>query len=121
MLETGAKDWVQLLPLALYRARNTPGSHGLTPFEILYGGPPPTIAFFDSDIADTSRLTALQAHLQALQLVQQEIWKSLAAVYQDLDQSPVVPHPYKIGDSVWVQRHQTKTLEPQWKGPYTAI
>ncbi|CAO2590734.1 Pol polyprotein (Fragment), partial [Lemmus lemmus] len=34
MLKTGSKDWVQLLPLALYRARNTPGPHRLNPFEI---------------------------------------------------------------------------------------
>lgn len=50
MLKTGARDWVQLLPLALYQARNTLGPHGLTLFEILYGGPPLAIAFFDSDI-----------------------------------------------------------------------
>ncbi|CAO2637481.1 Pol polyprotein (Fragment), partial [Lemmus lemmus] len=42
-LAIGVKDWVLLLPLALYRARNTPGPHGLTPFEILYGAPPPAV------------------------------------------------------------------------------
>nr|XP_040139573.1 uncharacterized protein LOC120889225 isoform X2 [Ictidomys tridecemlineatus] len=42
-LETGTRDWVQLLPLALYRAQNTPSPQGLTPFEILYGAPPPAI------------------------------------------------------------------------------
>lgn len=83
MLKTGARDWVQLLPLALYQARNTPGPHGLTLFEILYGGPPLAIAFFDSDIADHTTSLTLQAHLQALQLVQQKIWKPLAAAYWD--------------------------------------
>ena len=40
-LETGLKDWRRLLSLALLRARNTPNRFGLTPYEILYGGPPP--------------------------------------------------------------------------------
>lgn len=63
MLETGAKDWVQLLPLAIYRARNTPGPHGLIPFEILYEGPPPAISFFDSDISAYTTSSSMQAHL----------------------------------------------------------
>ena len=65
-LETGTRDWVQLLPLALCRARNTPGPHGLTPFEIIYGSPPPAISFFDSDISALTTSPTLQAHLQAL-------------------------------------------------------
>ena len=39
-LETG-RDWVTLLPLALFKAWNTPGSLSLTPYEILYGSLPP--------------------------------------------------------------------------------
>ncbi|XP_012903440.1 uncharacterized protein LOC101674231 isoform X2 [Mustela putorius furo] len=83
LLETGSKDWVQLLPLALYRARNTPGPHGLTPFEILYGAPPPAVTFFEADLSTHSPSPSIQAHLQALQLVQQEVWKPLAAAYQE--------------------------------------
>ena len=36
LVETGT-DWVVLLPMALFRARNTPYHFYLTPFEILYG------------------------------------------------------------------------------------
>ena len=121
MLATGSKDWVQLLPLALYRARNTPGPHGLTPFEILYGAPPPAITFFDAEISNYADTPSLQAHLQALQLVQQEIWKPLIAAYQEATRTPAVPHPFQIGDTVWVWRHQTYNLEPRWKGPYTVL
>ena len=120
-LATGTRDWVLLLPLALYRARNTPGPHGLTPFEILYGAPPPFINFFDSNIADFADSPSLEAHLQALQIVQREVWKPLAAAYRDQLNQPVVPHPFQIGDTVWVRRHQTKNLEPRWKGPYTVL
>ncbi|CAD7680264.1 unnamed protein product [Nyctereutes procyonoides] len=27
----------------------------------------------------------------------------------------------QIGDSVYVRRHQSRTLEPRWKGPYTVL
>lgn len=63
----------------------------------------------------------MQAHLQVLQLVQQEIWKPLAAAYKDASPTPVCPHPFKIGDSVWVWRHKIKNLEPLCKGPYTVL
>ena len=46
MLETGTRDWVWLLPLALYRARNIPGPHGLTRYEIIYGRTPASHIFF---------------------------------------------------------------------------
>ena len=118
-LEAGTRDWVQLLPLALYRARNTPGPCGLTPFEIIYGSPPPAISFFDSDISALMTSPTLQAHLQALQLVQQ-IWKPISAAYR-ADNPVPCPHPFKIGDTVLVQRHQTKTLEPRRKGPYIVL
>nr|AEF12610.1 pol protein [Porcine endogenous retrovirus B] len=39
--ETGINDWIALLPFVLFRVRNTPGQFGLTPYELLYGGPPP--------------------------------------------------------------------------------
>ncbi|XP_059125089.1 uncharacterized protein LOC131915705 [Peromyscus eremicus] len=120
-LATGTRDWVLLLPLALYRARNTPGPHGLTPFEILYGAPPPIINFLHPDISSFATSPTLEAHLQALQLVQKTVWKPLADAYREQLNRPVMPHPFKIGDSVWVRRHQSKNLQPRWKGPYTVL
>lgn len=120
-LAAGTRDWVLLLPLALYRARNTPGPHGLTPYEILYGAPPPLVNFHDPEMSKLTNSPSLQAHLQALQAVQREVWKPLAAAYQDQLDQPVIPHPFRVGDAVWVRRHQTKNLEPRWKGPYTVL
>ncbi|XP_029417571.1 uncharacterized protein LOC115070225 [Nannospalax galili] len=120
-LATGTKDWVTLLPLALYRARNTPGPSGLTPFEILYGTPPPAVSFLDPDISNFVDSPSLFAHLKALQLAHQEIWKPLAAAYQDAIDTPIAPHPFQPGDVVWVRRHQSRSLEPRWKGPYTVL
>ena len=45
-IETGG-DWVTLLPFALFQARNTPYQLNLTPFEILYGRPPPVCLIFE--------------------------------------------------------------------------
>ncbi|XP_063120676.1 uncharacterized protein LOC134479890 [Rattus norvegicus] len=56
---------------------------------------------------------SLRAHLQALQIVQRDVWRPLAAAYQDKLEHPVVPHPFQIRDTVWVHRHQTKNLEPR--------
>ena len=36
-------SWVDLLPTALLRLRMTPQSQGYSPYETVYGGPPPTI------------------------------------------------------------------------------
>ena len=36
-------SWVDLLPMALLRLRMTPRSHGYSPYEIVYGRPPPII------------------------------------------------------------------------------
>lgn len=119
-LDIGTRYWVQLLPLTLYRVRNTTGPHGLTPFEIIYGSPPPAISFFDSDVSAYATSPTLQAHLQVLQLVQQEIWKPISATYCE-NNPPSCPNPFKIGNTVLVQRHQTKTLRSRWKGPYTVL
>ena len=36
-------SWVDLLPMALLRFRMAPRSHGYSPYEIVYGRPPPII------------------------------------------------------------------------------
>ena len=45
-IETGG-DWVTLLPFALFWVHNTPYKLNLTPFEILYGRPPPVCPIFE--------------------------------------------------------------------------
>ena len=117
-LESGIRDWVQLLPLALFRVRNTPSRLGLTPYEILYGGPPP-LASFRAPPDPTTHKPDLQARLKALQIVQAQVWKPLAAAYQP--GHPEISHPFQVGDSVYVRRHRSQNLKPRWKGPYTVL
>lgn len=119
IMETGTRDWVELLPMALFRARDTPSIFGLTPYEILYGGPPPIADLLGPSIDSYATSPNLQTRLRALQLVQRQVWKPLAAVYQS--KCPVVPHPFQIGDSVYIRRHQSRTLELRWKGPHTVL
>lgn len=60
-VEIGTRDWVQLLPIALFQLGNTPSNYGLTSYEILYGGPPPAIGFLDPAVDSFTNIPALQA------------------------------------------------------------
>lgn len=53
--------------------------------------------------------------------MQREVWRPLAAAYKEAADSIAVPHWFQTGDSVWVRRHQTRSLKPRWKGPYTVL
>ncbi|XP_062062402.1 uncharacterized protein LOC133770372 isoform X2 [Lepus europaeus] len=119
IMETGTRDWVALLPMALFRARNTPSVYGLTPYEILYGGPPPAVDLLGPSVDSFATSPALQTRFRALQLIHEHVGKQLAAAYQS--KCPVLPHSFQIGDAVYVRRHQTRTLEPRWKGPYMVL
>ncbi|KAL6052644.1 hypothetical protein STEG23_025836 [Scotinomys teguina] len=71
------------------------------------------------DIDSFATTSSLQARLRALQLIQNQVWKPLVAVYQS--KSPTVANTFEIWDSVYVRRHQSKTLEPHWKGLHTVL
>jgi hypothetical protein len=117
-IETGG-DWVALLPYAIFWVRNSPYVHGLTPFEILYGAPPPIVVRTLPD-QDPSTAPKYLASLKDLQEVQREIWPIVHALYEAKDTlSP--EHGIIPGDWVWVKRHRACTLEERWKGPYLVI
>jgi transposase InsO family protein len=117
-IETGG-DWVALLPYAIFRVRNSPYVHGLTPFEILYGALPPIIVRTLPD-QDPSTAPNYLASLKALQEVRREIWPIVHALYETKDTSNP-EHGIVPGDWVWVKRHRPCTLEERWKGPYLVI
>lgn len=118
-IETGLTDWTVLLPYALFRARNTPNSVGLTPFELLFGAPPPlAIDPWDSHHS-VSTPQSLLARLKAIESLQKEVWTPLAEAYKPGDLR--VPHQFQVGDLVYIRRHRTASLEPRWKGPYVVL
>ncbi|XP_061872987.1 protein NYNRIN-like [Colius striatus] len=120
--ETGGGDWTALLSLALFRARNTPGPTGLTPFEIMYGAPPPineTLGSWAHPDDDIVPPLPLVARLKALEIVRKEVWKQLKDAYTPGDVA--VPHQFEVGDTVLVRQHRSGNLEPRWKGPYLVL
>ncbi|KAJ1066261.1 hypothetical protein K5549_020140, partial [Capra hircus] len=119
-IETGA-DWVTLLPFALFRARNTPYKLGLTPFEIVYGSPPPICSVLEGKTKPSLSLRTFQQEMLALSKVHKHIWSLIREVHEGQSKGTILSHDMGPGDWVWVKRHQSKTLEPRWKGPYVVL
>ena len=69
--ETGANDWIALLPFVLFRVRNTPGQFRLNPYESLYGGPPPLVKIASVHSADMLLSQPLFSRLKVLEWVRQ--------------------------------------------------
>lgn len=69
-IETGITDWAVLLPYALFRARNTLGRFRLTPFELIYGSPPPAAALSAFPVDESFYPITLLDRLKALECVQ---------------------------------------------------
>ncbi|XP_078303783.1 uncharacterized protein LOC144616519 [Panthera onca] len=117
-METG-RDWLTLLPYALYRVRNTPYTLGFTPYEIMFGRPPPIIPNLRAELLAKFKDQVLFLSLRGLQKVHEDIWPCLRAIYE-AGPTPT-PHQYRPGDWVYVKRHHRETLETRWKGPYIMV
>ena len=117
-LETGG-DWEALLPFALFRVQNLPYMLGLTPFEIMFGRPPPIVPSLKTDLIADLPVDALFSSLRLLQWVHKDIWKRLEGLY--LTKPPPELYHFRPGDWVYGQRHHSGTLGPHWKGPYSII
>jgi hypothetical protein len=69
--ETGANDWIALLPFVLFRVKNTPGQFGLTPYELVYGGGAPLVKIASVHSADMLLSQLLFSRLKVLEWVRQ--------------------------------------------------
>ena len=114
-----SRDWVALLPFALYRVRNSPYQLGLTLFEIMYGIPPPIIPNLKTEVLKEIDDQKLLFCLWSLQYSHRDTWKRLKALYES--GLPPEPHLYWPGDWVFMHRHCQETLEPRWKGPFLVV
>ena len=101
--------------------RNTPYQLNLTPFEILYGRPPPVCPIFKGKKVPPPTLGQFQEALMALSKVHSRVWKLLREIHVGQNKGTIPSHDISPGDWVWVKRHQTKALEPKWKGPYVVL
>nr|KAF6360099.1 hypothetical protein mMyoMyo1_011057 [Myotis myotis] len=117
-LETG-ENWVSLLPFALLRARCTPYIKGLTPFEIMFGRPPPLLPHLrEEELARLSTQNLLKS-LQALQSSATSAqWVVRILREEDAPRSSPTQPAFSPGDLIWVKRHDPGSLEPIWGGPY---
>ena len=57
----------------------------------------------------------------ALSKVHKHIWSQIREVHEGQSKGTIPSHDMAPGDWVWVKRHQSKTLEPRWKGPYVVL
>lgn len=111
--------WDQLLPIVLLRIRCSPTkATGLSPFEILYGRPPPIIQGLRGDLRQIGGEITRQ-QLQALG----SVFSSLNRWVQErLPISLSTPiHQFEPGDQVWVKEWNRVRLGPRWRGPYTVL
>ncbi|XP_039742869.1 uncharacterized protein LOC120621528 [Pteropus medius] len=117
-LETG-ENWVSLLPFALLWARCTPYIMGISPYEIMFGRPPPLLPKIGIEKVTISNNTSLLKSLQALQQTQNQVKGLIKATRPTPGTSQ--PHPHHPGDWVWIKKIQPASLEPRWDGPFPVI
>ena len=90
-IETGG-DWVTLLPFALFWERNTPYKLGLTPFEIVYGSPPPICSVFEGKTKPSLLLRMFQQEMLALSKVHKRIWSLIREVHEGQSKGMIPSH-----------------------------
>lgn len=68
-----------------------------------------------SDLEDQDMLNSLCR----LQLTHQWAWSQLRTIYESV--VPSKRHRFRPSSWVLIHRHQHKTLEPRWKGPFIVL
>nr|KAF6387400.1 hypothetical protein mMyoMyo1_007902 [Myotis myotis] len=91
-LETG-ENWVSLLPFALLRARCTPYIQGLTPFEIMFGQPPPLVPRLGEEEVTHLSTRNLLKSLQALQQAATIAQRTVKEAHRETEQQKEGAHP----------------------------
>lgn len=92
--------WVRTLPLALLRARCTPRPSRYSPFETLYGRPPPILSRLGGDLKEIGDL-GMSRQLRAL-------GKTLCHISREVVERTPIPlgnwaYPHQPGDMIWVK------------------
>uniref|UniRef100_A0A670IS81 Gag-Pol polyprotein n=1 Tax=Podarcis muralis TaxID=64176 RepID=A0A670IS81_PODMU len=117
---TGLK-WVNALPLVLHNIRSAPtGRLKLSPFELLFGRPPPVY----NTLFPLSELELGEAELTnyviQLQTQLQRLHHYAAIEGQNLP-IDVHAHSFHPGDWILVKVYQKEPLQPAWEGPYQVL
>ena len=104
--------------MALLKLRMTPRSHGYSPYEIVYGRPPPIIRQVTTDI--------LQVGGDGISQQMEQLSKVINTVIMFVQERIPFPlgeqmHEFIPGDQVWVKDWKHDSLALRWKGPYTVV
>ncbi|KAB0347137.1 hypothetical protein FD754_011994, partial [Muntiacus muntjak] len=101
-------SWMDLLPTALLRLRMTPQSQGYSPYEIVYGRPPPIIKQLSTNLPQVRGDRISQ---------QMELGKVINRVTKFVQERVPFPlgeqiHEFTLGDQVWVKDWKDDLLAP---------
>ena len=99
--------WVDLLLTALLRLRMTPQSHGYSPYEIVYGRPPPVIKQVSTNLPRV-RGDEISQQMEQLGKVINQVTKFV----QERVPFPLGEqiHEFVPGDQVWVKKWKHASL-----------
>ena len=100
------------------KIRMTPQLSGYSPYEILFGFPPPLKKPLKGD-ALVSKKLGLSQQMEQLGKVMKEITRFTQECILIL--LGVRVHSYKPGDMVWVKDWKSKILQPILASPYTVL
>ena len=81
----------------------------------------PIYSVFEGKTKPSLSLHTFQQEMLALSKVHKRISSLIREVYEGQSKGTIPSHDMGPGDWVWVKRHQSKTLEPRWKGPYVVL
>ena len=109
---------MDLLPTALLRLRMTPQSQGYSPYETVYGRPPPIIKQGSTNLP--------QVRENKISQQMEQLGKVINQVTKFVQERVPVPlgeqtHEFVPGDQVWVKDWKHDSLAPHWKGPFTVL
>ena len=111
-------SWVDSLPMALLRLGMTPRSHGYSPYEIVYGRPPPIIKQVSTNLPQV-RGDGTSQQMEQLGKIISQVTKFV----QERVQFPVGEqiHEFTSGNQAWGQDWKRDSLAARWKGPHAVF
>ena len=104
--------------MAPLRLRMTPRSHGSSPYEIVYGRPPPIIKQLSTNLPQV-RGDEISQQMEQLGKVIDQVTKFVQGrVPFPLGEQI---HEFVPGDQVRVEEWKHDSLAPRWKGPCSVV
>ena len=117
-MDHGDCCWVDSLLTALLRLGTTPRSHGYSPYEIVYGRPPPIIKQVSTNLPHV-RGDGISQQMEQLGKIISQVTKFVPERVQFPLGEQI--HEFTSGNQVWVQDWKRDSLAPWWKGPYAVF